>query len=96
MPDVPAMPRTTPRDLKGRRVQFHLRDVYYPEPATLLSQLHGNDVLQGRVLEVSDSETNRGVFAAIKVARLRPHCFVAIDRVRPVRRSAQKENGRTT
>jgi len=35
-----------------RWVTFRIRDAYHPAPQWLLDRLHGNDVLQGRIVDV--------------------------------------------
>ena len=38
-----------------------------PDPLILLYQLHGSDQLQGRVIDMSDSGTQKEAFAVIEV-----------------------------
>ena len=50
-------------ELKDRWVHFQVRDVYYPEPAAVLSELHGADLFQGLVVDITDGlyvEAERG------------------------------------
>ena len=48
------MPNLAHDTLRGRFVQFHARDIYLPQPSVILDELHGGDVLEGKVVEVSD------------------------------------------
>jgi hypothetical protein len=54
-------------DLRNRWVHFQIRDVYLPEPQSLLDTLHGHDLLQGRVVETSDSGTQEDMFVVVEV-----------------------------
>ena len=40
-------------ELKNRWVHFKICDVYLPDPRQLLVELHGDDVLEGRVILTS-------------------------------------------
>ena len=42
-------------DLRNQWVQFKICDVYHPNPAQVLSDLHGGDFLTGKVIDLSDS-----------------------------------------
>lgn len=54
-------------ELVGRRVQFRVRDVHLPDAAVVLDQLHGNDLLQGRVIEFTERAIDGGLFLVIDV-----------------------------
>lgn len=54
-------------NLNGLWVHFRIRDVYVPDPATLLAELYGADVLQGRVVAVSDTGEPGGLYAVIEI-----------------------------
>jgi hypothetical protein len=71
------------RALKGDYVQFHVRDVHLPEPTALLDELYGSEVLEGKVVDLSDSGEAGGAFLVIEVSGLRQPCIVAIDRILP-------------
>ena len=57
-------------DLRNQQVRFRISDIYLPDPLVILNQLHGEDVLEGRVLDVSDSGTKSEQFAVIEVPGL--------------------------
>lgn len=59
-------------------VQFRINDAYVPEPAQILMQLHGRDVLRGKVIDVSDSETHGEAFAVVEVESLSQPVVVAM------------------
>ncbi len=77
------------RKLKGRYVRFLVRDIHLPAPTSVLHELHDEDELRGRVLDLSDSGSAEGsVFVVVKVARLRRPCIVAVDRLLRRKKSA--------
>lgn len=67
--------------LKGRHVQFRLRDVHLPDPAVVLEQLHGDDVLQGEVVDSTERVIDGGVFLVIQVDGLLQPVLLAAERV---------------
>ncbi|MBZ5701876.1 MAG: hypothetical protein LAN84_08510 [Acidobacteriia bacterium] len=68
-------------DLKNRWVHFQIRDVYLPEPHNLLDALHGCDLLQGRVVETSDSGMQPGAFLVVEVEGIDQPVIVPVKRV---------------
>ena len=67
--------------LKGRYVQFLVRDIHLPEPIVVLHELHAEEVLEGKVVDISDSGTEGGAFVVIEVNGLRQPCIVAVERI---------------
>ena len=55
-------------------VNFKIKDVQVPDPADILMKLHGDDLLQGEIIDVSDAVSDSGfqqeAFAVIKVEGL--------------------------
>jgi hypothetical protein len=70
-----------PPDLQDRYVQFHIRDVYVPEPAKILEELHGLDLLSGRVIGLSDSGVEMGAFAVVEVSGLSQSVVVPVAKI---------------
>lgn len=76
-------------DLKNRMVNFRICDIYYPDYQQVLFELHGNEVLQGRVIaesgpeKVPVSEARDVVlhFAEIELDDLRERVIVPVDRI---------------
>jgi hypothetical protein len=68
-------------DLINKLVHFRVRDVYIPEPGNLLMKLHGDDLLQGRVLDVSHDAVSTGSYAVVKVAGIDQQLIVPLDQV---------------
>jgi hypothetical protein len=59
-------------------VQFKVSDIYLPDPRNLLWELHANDLLQGRVVELSDSGQEQNVFAIIEVEGIKQPVIVPV------------------
>jgi hypothetical protein len=63
-------------------VQFRINDVYVPEPAQILMELHGKDVLQGKIIDVSDSGIQDEAFAVVEVEGLSQPVVVAMKNIK--------------
>ena len=57
-------------DLRNHQVRFKISDIYLPDPLVILNQLHGEDMLEGRVLDISDSGTKPEQYAVIEIPKL--------------------------
>ena len=68
-------------DLKNHTVNFRICDIFYPDCQQVLFTLHGNDVLAGRVIDLSDAATPDSSFAEIQVDELEQRVIVPIDRI---------------
>lgn len=68
-------------DIRNRLVNFKVCDVYLPDPRDILTALHGNDILQGRVLDLSDSGDRQRAFAVVEVEGIDRHVFIAMERI---------------
>jgi hypothetical protein len=66
-------------------VQFRIDDAYVPEPTQILVELHGKDVLQGEIIDVSDNGTENGAFAVVEVKGLSQPVVVAMKNVKEIR-----------
>jgi len=67
-------------DLKDHTVNFRICDIFYPDYEQVLFSLHGNDVLEGRVIGLSAS--GAGVsFAEIEVDELEHRVIIPVDRI---------------
>ena len=76
----PATPKAL-MELRHRWVRFKVCDVYVPSPEALLVALHGSDLLQGRVIDLSDSGVQSEVFAVVEVTGLTQPVIIPVDRV---------------
>lgn len=72
-------------DLRNQRVSFRIRDIYLPDPAQVLFDLHGNDLLEGKVADLSDNGSVIEAFAVIEVEGLDQPVIVPIDRLSGVK-----------
>jgi hypothetical protein len=77
------MPNLLHDTLRGRFVRFHIRDIYLPQPSLVLDELHGGEVLEGKVVEVSDGGKDGSTFVVIEVDGLQQPCILAAERVLP-------------
>ncbi len=62
-------------------MHFKISDIYIPDPKKLLYQLHGNDLLEGRVVDMSDGGTEENAFAVIEVEGVEWLVVVPADRI---------------
>jgi len=68
-------------DLKDHYVQFRLGDIFMPDAATVIYKLHSNDLLLGRVVEMSDGGERENAFVVVEVEGFRQRMVVPVDRV---------------
>ncbi len=68
-------------ELRNRWVHFRIRDVCIPDPQKLLIELHGNDLLQGKVIDLSDSETQKEAFVIVEVEGITQLVIIPTDRI---------------
>lgn len=68
-------------ELRHRWVTFKVSDVYIPPPEMLLRELHGNDRLEGRVIDLSDSGIEKDTFAIVEVDGLKRPVIVPVARI---------------
>jgi hypothetical protein len=68
--------------VRNRWVNFQINDIYIPDPYQILNQLHGNDLLQGKVIDVSDGGTQLEAFAVVEVDGLKQPVVVPMNRIK--------------
>jgi hypothetical protein len=68
-------------DLLDRWVHFRICDVYHPDPAQVMIDLHGDDVLSGKVIELSEGGKQEHAFVAVEVQGLRQAVIVPVERI---------------
>ena len=68
-------------DLKNHIVNFKICDIFYPDYQQVLFTIHGSDVLQGRVIDLSEGAGLGESFAEIEVAELEQRVILPIDRI---------------
>jgi hypothetical protein len=67
-------------------VHFRIRDSYHPDPRSLLQELHGEDLLQGRLVQFarrpgSGPDDHDALFAVLQVDGIADLVFVPRDRI---------------
>jgi hypothetical protein len=79
------VPRSTESErvlkLRNRWVHFKVRDVYFPDVEKVLAELYGNNVLQGKVVDVSRGGSAESWFAVVSVDGLEQEIVVPITRI---------------
>lgn len=68
-------------DLRNQWVRFRVRDVYLPDPTVLLTGLYGNELLIGKVIDMSDSGTEDDVFAVVAVEGIWQPVIVPVQQI---------------
>jgi hypothetical protein len=68
-------------DSTSQWVRFKIRDIYYPDPITVLVDLHGDDLLVGKVIELSDSGMQKDAFAVVEVEGVAEPVIVPVERI---------------
>ena len=68
--------------MRNRWVNFQINDIYIPDSGQILNELHGNDLLQGRVIDMSDGGTELEAFAVVEVEGLKQPIVVPMNRIR--------------
>jgi len=68
-------------NLRNKLVHFRIRDVYIPEPKELLMKLHGDDLLQGTVLDISGDPSSSELYAVLKVPNLDQQLIVPVAQI---------------
>jgi hypothetical protein len=68
-------------DFKDQWVRFKICDVYHPDPTQVLLDLHGNDMLIGKVVDVSSSKSPLEAFVVVEVTGLAALIVVPVERL---------------
>jgi hypothetical protein len=68
-------------NLRGKWVSFKIRDIYLPDSQQVLLELHGDDLRNGQVADLSDSGKVTGAYAVIEVDGLDQPVIVPVDRL---------------
>lgn len=75
------MARRVLPEIRNRLVNFKVKDVYMPDPWEILNELFGNDILQGRVVELTDSGNDKQSYAVVQVEGVSRHIIVPIESI---------------
>jgi hypothetical protein len=76
-----ARPNQQSMNLRHRVVHFRPADIYFPKPSKVLMELHNDEQLEGKVIDLSDSGTQKDAFAVIKIDRITQPVLVPVDRL---------------
>jgi len=68
-------------ELRHRWVHFRIRDVWHPKPEQVLMDLHGNEVLLGKVIDLSDSGRQTEVFVVVEVKGIEQALILPVERL---------------
>ena len=68
--------------MRNHWVNFKIKDVYVPEPGQILLELHGDDLLQGKIVDSSDSGFQQDAFAVVEVEGLAQPVVVPMNRIK--------------
>lgn len=68
-------------DLRNRWVHFKVSDVYFPDAEKVLSDLYGNNLLQGKVVDISEGESPHRSFVVVSVEGLEQELVIPVDRI---------------
>jgi len=67
--------------LRNQWVQFKIRDVYHPDPTIVLLDLHGSDLLTGKVIDLSDTGMQEDAFVVVEVEGIEQPVIVPVERL---------------
>jgi hypothetical protein len=68
-------------DLRNQRVRFKLRDIYHPDLAKVLLDLHGEDVLTGTVVDMTDSGLQAAAYLVVDVEGIEEPVIVPVEQI---------------
>jgi hypothetical protein len=68
-------------DFRDQWVRFKICDVYHPDPSQILLDLYGNDLLVGKVVDVSDSGSQKEAFVIVQVDGIEVLIIVPVERL---------------
>jgi hypothetical protein len=63
---------------KATKVNFRISDIYIPEPTQVLMELHGKDLLEGEIIDVSDSGGQEDPYAVVEIEGVSQPVIVAM------------------
>jgi hypothetical protein len=56
-------------------------DVYIPDPPEVLNELYGNDILQGKVVDLTDSGEREKAFVVAKVEGVKNLLIIPAEKI---------------
>lgn len=67
--------------LLNRFVRFKVSDVTIPGPQEVVTELYGGDIVQGKVVDITESGTQRQVFIVVKVEAMKNFLILPVEKV---------------
>jgi len=67
--------------LKNRLVRFKVSDVTLPTPQEVVTELYGGDILQGKVVDITESGTEEQAFIVVKVETMKEFLILPAEKV---------------
>ena len=74
--------RSHTMDIQGVWVHFAIRDIAFPTPDVVLRALHADEVVTGRVVDVSDSGATPNAFVVVEITGLEQPVVVPVRDIR--------------
>jgi hypothetical protein len=68
-------------NVRDRWVRFKVCDIYHPDLTRVLIDLHGNDLLLGKVIALSDAGLQKEAFAVVEVEGIEELLIVPVERM---------------
>ena len=68
-------------NLRYRVVHFSAADIYFPDRAQVVLELHRDEDIEGEVIDFSDDGNQKDAFAVIKVDRISQPVLVPVNRL---------------
>lgn len=69
------------RFLMNRFVRFKVSDVTIPAPQTVVTELYGGDIVQGKVVDITESGTQEQAFIVVKVDAMKDFLILPAEKV---------------
>ncbi|BFU90761.1 MAG: hypothetical protein NTAFB01_19480 [Nitrospira sp.] len=67
--------------LMNRFVRFKVSDVAVPAPQTVVTELYGGDIVQGKVVDITESGTQEQTFIVVKVEAMKDFLILPAEKV---------------
>lgn len=68
--------------MQATLVSFPIREIFLPSAADVLLQLHGDELLQGQIIDYSDGGERGRTFAVVRVEGLPQPVIVPVEKLR--------------
>jgi hypothetical protein len=69
------------RFLMNRLVRFKVSDVTIPTPQSVVTELYGDDIVQGKVVDITESGTDKQAFIVVKVGAMKDFLILPAEKV---------------